>query len=61
MTDQKDKLWNRISQVAENMRDLPDWKKGSVLNERKDESSFASRKNAPQECPSGSESTLKRT
>jgi hypothetical protein len=61
MTAQKHSLWNRISQVAENMKDLPDWKKGSVLNERKDESSFYGEKDAPRECAAGSESTVKRS
>jgi hypothetical protein len=29
-------LWERISQVAESMRDTPDWKRGSSTNERND-------------------------
>jgi hypothetical protein len=36
---QEQTLWDRISQVADNMRDLPDWKKGSSINERLDNSS----------------------
>jgi hypothetical protein len=27
-------LWSRISQVAENMKDIPAWKRGSAINER---------------------------
>ena len=31
---QEQTLWERISQVAESMRDIPDWKRGSSSNER---------------------------
>jgi hypothetical protein len=36
MNPREQTLWERISQVAENMRDTPDWKKGSSRNERND-------------------------
>jgi hypothetical protein len=45
MSIQEQTLWDRISQVADYTRELPDWKKGSSLNER-DETS--SREQAPQ-------------
>ena len=38
MKPQEQTLWDRISQVADNMRDLPSWKKGSPVNERCDSS-----------------------
>jgi hypothetical protein len=34
MNPQEQTLWDRIIQVADNMRDLPDWKRGSSSNER---------------------------
>lgn len=39
MKVQEQTLWDRISQVADSMRDLPEWKRGSSLNERLDNSS----------------------
>lgn len=34
MKQQEQNLWNRISQVADSMRDTPSWKKGSPVNKR---------------------------
>jgi hypothetical protein len=39
MNRQEQTLWDRISQVADNMRDIPEWKRGSSMNERSDSSS----------------------
>jgi hypothetical protein len=36
MNLQEQTLWERISQVAEDMRDIPEWKRGSSSNERND-------------------------
>jgi len=36
MNLQEQTLWERISQVAEDMRDTPEWKRGSSSNERFD-------------------------
>lgn len=34
MTLKRESLWDRISQVAEQTRNIPDWKRGSALNQR---------------------------
>ena len=34
MKKQEQTLWQRISEVAEMMKDVPAWKRGSVKNER---------------------------